>query len=614
MLALFTIAALLSWYTLLWVVMALVSIGSILLVRSQWGRKRPMQRCVLLSLVAHMVLIAIAATVRFVSWPPGEGEEEPVRITIVAAAPQRAELTPPTEAIKSKPAEAEPETLPTETEQVAAPPVEDSSEPAPAEMPSPPTEPERAEPAAEPEQTKPEPQEPPIEQSLAPPDLMPEPAPEPTPEAAASEPQPAVPTPPEPATPAATEPVAIAEHEAQRESAPAPSPPPPASEQSPTPSDTITPLPAALSQRVQPDRLQSVIEQGGSRDTEQAVGRALEWLAGAQASDGRWDADRWQGGREFYVLKENRNGAGGQADTGVSALALLTFLGAGHTHLEGPYKETVAKGLVYLIRSQAGDGNLSGQAKFYARTYCHSMATFALAEAYALTGDDRLAPSVRNAINYLMRSENKSTGGWRYNPGNPGDVSQLGWIIMALRSAELAGVEIPHDTWDRIEFFLSRVARGRHAGLAAYQPRSAVSRPMTAEALYCRQVIGKPLAGLALNESVDALAAELPGDGLTNYYYWYYATLALHHAQHDSSAARHTWTQWNEKLKHSLVTSQVADGSNTGSWSPITVWGGYGGRVYTTSMAAMCLEVYYRFGTKQGDESPWVASRPRELK
>ena len=54
---------------------------------------------------------------------------------------------------------------------------------------------------------------------------------------------------------------------------------------------------------------------------------------------------------------------------------------------------------------------------------------------------------------------------------------------------------------------------------------------MTAEAMYCRQVLGKPLTGSALGEAVGAIADELPGDGMTNYYYWYYATLALHHAQ-----------------------------------------------------------------------------------
>lgn len=312
------------------------------------------------------------------------------------------------------------------------------------------------------------------------------------------------------------------------------------------------------------------------------------------------------------VLGHNRQGAGAAADTAVTGLALLTFLGAGHTHLDGPYQQPVAEGLVFLMRSQDAEGSLAGSASSYARTYSHSMATFALAEAYALTGDERLEPATRRAVGHLLRAENKTFGGWRYNAGDQGDVSQLGWIIMALRSAELAGIVIPDDTWQRIPKFLQRVTRGHSGGLAAYQTRSDWSRPMTAEAMYCRQVLGKPLTGSALGEAVGAIADELPGDGMTNYYYWYYATLALHHAQRDGSGASHTWDRWNEQLKRNLVATQVTDGSNAGSWSPNTVWGGYGGRIYTTAMAAMCLEVYYRYGSPSGEHSPWVASRPRD--
>jgi hypothetical protein len=43
------------------------------------------------------------------------------------------------------------------------------------------------------------------------------------------------------------------------------------------------------------------------------------------------------------------------------------------------------------------------------------------------------------------------------------------------------------------------------------------------------------------------------------------------------------------------VESQIADGPQVGSWDPDNEWGGYGGRVYSTALAAMCLEVYYRY-------------------
>jgi hypothetical protein len=151
--------------------------------------------------------------------------------------------------------------------------------------------------------------------------------------------------------------------------------------------------------------LQSVIEQGGSPETEQAVARALEWLSFAQSVDGRWDASRWEGGRERMVLNHNRGGAGHDADTGITGLALLTFLGAGHSHTDGGYREQVARGLNFLINSQQADGCLSGQATTYAKTYCHSMATFALAEAYAMTGDKRLEPSVRGGVEFIVRNQ-----------------------------------------------------------------------------------------------------------------------------------------------------------------------------------------------------------------
>lgn len=596
-----------GWYLALWVVVGLVFVSSILLVRSRWARQRPLLRCVLMSLAAHAVLIGIAAMIRFVSLPPGAGLDEPVRVTIVASAPQPSIKGPDT------PAASDDKTTDEPPEQIA---------------------PEAPQPTDEQEAILPVESVP--EQALAAPDLMPEPAVDESPPSTNQSPE--TPSPAEEnlqkeavaaaETPVESSPQNTLEQQTvsdtansvlTKDSPPVESTfPQPVVQSAPAltpPSPAVTPtspaVPTSLADRVQPDRLQSVIEQGGSRDTEQAVGRALEWLANAQSTDGRWDADRWRGGREFVVLGHNRRGAGAQADTGITGLALLTFLGAGHTHLDGPYQHEVAQGLVFLIRSQAADGSLGGEASFYARTYCHSMATFALAEAYALTRDQRLEQSVRRAVDYLLECENQSFGGWRYKRGDQGDVSQLGWIIMALRSAELAGVDVPDATWRRIEGFLARVRRGRSGGLAAYQARADWSHAMTAEAMYCRQILGKPLAGAALGEALDALGSELPGDGLTNYYYWYYAALALHHAQHDGQGAQPTWNRWNKRMKRELLAAQVADGSNLGSWSPNTVWGGYGGRVYSTAMAAMCLEVYYRYGAASDEQSPWVASRPR---
>ncbi|MGE0760163.1 MAG: hypothetical protein AB7O38_24335, partial [Pirellulaceae bacterium] len=71
--------------------------------------------------------------------------------------------------------------------------------------------------------------------------------------------------------------------------------------------------------------------------------------------------------------------------------------------------------------------------------------------------------------------------------------------------------------------------------------------------------------------------------------YWYYATLALFHRQGEA------WQTWNAQLQRELVPRQHREGPLAGSWDTRDVWGGYGGRIYTTAMAALCLEVYYRY-------------------
>ena len=68
--------------------------------------------------------------------------------------------------------------------------------------------------------------------------------------------------------------------------------------------------------------------------------------------------------------------------------------------------------------------------------YCHAMATLALCEAYALTGDERLRDPVERAVGFLVRARASDGLAWRYAPGAPvGDTSILGWVVMALKSA-----------------------------------------------------------------------------------------------------------------------------------------------------------------------------------
>lgn len=350
-----------------------------------------------------------------------------------------------------------------------------------------------------------------------------------------------------------------------------------------------SPLPPLYRLRVAADRLPIARQFGGDEQTEAAVDRALMWLAAHQSADGRWDCDQLEGGQETRVAGHDRGGAGTEADTGITGLALLAFLAAGETHLEGTYRENVQRGLEFLLASQKPDGNLAGNARLFAAMYCHGMASLALSEADAMTGDHRLRPFVRRAAEYSIQAQHPTTGGWRYQPGDRGDMSQFGWQVMALHSAELAGVELPGKTRDGSVRFLGSVASGRHQGLASYRQGERASVTMTAEALACRSFLQLPRQAPAEQEAARFLLTQPPDRGQLNLYYCYYGTLAMFQIQGDA------WQQWNAALRIALLRSQRTDGPHAGSWDPDTVWGRYGGRAYCTAMAALCLEVYYRY-------------------
>ncbi len=360
--------------------------------------------------------------------------------------------------------------------------------------------------------------------------------------------------------------------------------------------DSSVPLEYQLRQAQ--NRLQVAASFGADADSEAAVDAGLQWLSESQSPDGSWVAKQFGGGTETNALGESRYGTGDKADTGVSGLALLAFLSAGQTHLEGKHKATVQLGLQFLLRAQMPSGDLSGPKQvgndrgvLNARMYCHSIATLALAEAHAMTGDIVLRDALLKAAQYSINAQDPRGGGWRYRPRDPGDLSQFGWQAMALKSVERSGIEIPRDVKSRMFQFLESCSAGPAGGLATYKPNEGrPSETMTAESLACRLLLDHPSTLAAQQEALQMIMQHRPGVGEDNVYFWYYATLALFQLQ-DSN-----WREWNTSLKRQLLSTQTPNYQpQAGSWPPDKLWGGYGGRVYSTAMSCLCLEVYYRY-------------------
>lgn len=328
---------------------------------------------------------------------------------------------------------------------------------------------------------------------------------------------------------------------------------------------------------------------GGSQETEAAVASALRYLAQTQQANGSWNPQTTGAGVERAALGVNRHGAGGRSETAITGLALLAMIGAGNTHQQGEYADNVYRGLAFLINTQSrashNIGSLAGPStSVYSSTYSHGIAALAMCEAAAITQDASALVSAERAIAYTKQMQIPSTGGWRYTRHDrDGDLSQLGWQAMVLDAGHRAKIPVNQQAVTGIQRFLKSVRAGR-GGLASYRPREAPTRTMTAEALATRLLIGDNVPIREIAEAERYLMQQPPGVGIDNYYYWYYATLALHQLQDDA------WRQWNTFLQRRLLSTQRPDGR----WSSNTVWGGYGGEIYTTSMAALCLESYYR--------------------
>jgi hypothetical protein len=326
---------------------------------------------------------------------------------------------------------------------------------------------------------------------------------------------------------------------------------------------------------------------GGTAQSEAAVERAIRWLVAHQRQDGSWNFNHLSDACQHYCTHPGSEGS----TTAATALALLPFLGAGYTHKEGPFQVAVQGGLDYLkrrgIRISYGNDLRDGS------MYGHALATIALCESYGMTHDMELKEAAQGALDYLSYVQDNNTGGWRYNPGEPGDTTVTGWMLMALKSGQMAGLSTRSPTIFAAERFLNSVQNpdGSQYGYRSRKPRPTT----TAVALLCRMYTGWQRDNPALVKGVAHLDAW--GPSKDTLYYDYYATQVLFHW------AGPEWDTWNRKMREYLISTQERVGHQAGSWYFESEQSAAGGRLYNTAMATMILEVYYRFMPLYGEEA-----------
>jgi hypothetical protein len=339
--------------------------------------------------------------------------------------------------------------------------------------------------------------------------------------------------------------------------------------------------------RTRAGRQRGVRVGGGSGASEAAVERGLRWLAAHQEHTGGWRFDHRTGPCQGQCADPGTAGS----TTAATGVALLAFLGAGYTHKEGEYERVVRDGIYYLKNRMlpTPDGGDLQEGTMYGQ----GLATIALVEAYAMTQDPELAAVAQSALDFIVFAQDAHGGGWRYAPGQPGDTTVTGWQYMAIKSGQMAYLIIPARTVIHANRFLDQV-QSDHGALYGYQTPDG-RQSTTAVGLLCRMYGGWPRNNPALVSGVARLAKW--GPSRDDLYYNYYATQVLRHY------GGAEWEEWNRSLRDPLIAAQATTGHESGSWYAPGEHCRPGGRLLSTALAVMTLEVYYRYLPLYGNEA-----------
>jgi hypothetical protein len=218
----------------------------------------------------------------------------------------------------------------------------------------------------------------------------------------------------------------------------------------------------------------------------------------------------------------------------------------------------------------------------------------ALAEAYGITGNPTIRKSLEACVQAALAAQaitkpEQHQGGWRYSmTATDSDTSVSGWMIMGLKSAKLAGIEVPEAALKQAANYLWQVYKENKESAGFGYSSPGVTPSMTGVGVLCQQFLGNA-SDPRLNKALNYLRTQKltwGEGGQWSLYGWYYITQAMFHS------GGQNWAYWDGHFSKALVDNQNQDGS----WNapPKSNESGHG-IVYSTALSCLMLEVYYRY-------------------
>lgn len=371
--------------------------------------------------------------------------------------------------------------------------------------------------------------------------------------------------------------------------------------------------------RTQANREQWIVNYGGSAISEGAVTDGLEWLARHQAPEGFWSSECLGNGEHSQCQRRDPcTGEGDRYEMALTGLALLAFQAGGHYYFnDAEYSEVVRKGLDWMVANQGSKGGLigthdKGGYSVYHKHYMyeHGIASFALNEACAIAralnepDEVRYRDAAQRAVDFIEDNQH-SDGGWRYTPDllEESDTSVTGWQVLALKAALEAGLDVDEYCVQNARTYFHSRETGEN-GRTGYNNRNVMTDATTGLGMLARQFLFDEADSALIPEAAAYLADMAQAkwgqqrdiEENADYYLWYNCTLAMFHAGGEP------WQRWNSIIRDTVISLQRHSGCERGSWDPSSKWGNKGGRIYTTALAVLTLEVYYRYTSHEERE------------
>jgi len=302
---------------------------------------------------------------------------------------------------------------------------------------------------------------------------------------------------------------------------------------------------------------------------EEAIEKALGWLAKHQAQNGSWSAE----------------GNSGEYQMAMTGLAGLSLLAAGNSPGRGKYGPNVGRAIEFVLKNQDKDGLITSRNDGY-QMYGHGFAMTFLAEAYGMDSGTEFNERIKHALTLAVKKTQQSQsfrGGWFYSPNSGADEGSVTVTqVQALRSTRNAGIDVPEKVLNQAIDYVKQ-CQNSDGGIRYSVQSGQVSTPaLSAAGVEVFLMAGRYRAKEA-ERAVEYLKKNLDPRRTAGYHDFY---TNLYGSQAMFQIGGEYWARYFEAMRERLLSSQRGDGS----WQGDQI-----GSTYGTAIGVLILAVPYRY-------------------